>query len=254
MSKPCFDLEGKTALVCGASGGLGRASARLIAEAGAKLVISGTSEAKLAPLSEEWGGLGGGCSHVALDLTEEGAPARLVETAIERLGRLDILVNAQGINRPQDAVDVTPGNWDDVMNINLRSLFFVCQAAGRQMIKQQYGRIVNISSQTGTVALPQRAAYCASKAGVDQLSKELALEWAPHNITVNTVAPTFVETDLVAGMLKDPAFKKWALDSILLGRMATPEEIGYAVLYLASDMAAMITGHVLLVDGGWTVK
>ncbi len=254
MNKPCFDLEGKTALVCGGSGGLGEACARLIARAGATLVISGTREEKLAPLTKEFDALGGGCSQVALDLTEEGAPARLVDTAIERLGRLDILVNAQGINRPQNAEDVTPENWDAVMNINLRSLFFVCQAAGRQMIKQKYGRIVSISSQTGTVALPQRAAYCASKAGVDQMSRELALEWAPYNVTVNTVAPTFVETDLVAGMLKDPAFKKWALDNILLGRMATPEEIGYAVLYLVCDMAAMITGHVLLVDGGWTVK
>lgn len=254
MSKPCFDLEGKTALVCGASGGLGEACARLIARAGAKLVISGTREEKLAPLTKEFNALGAGCSQVALDLTKEGEPQRLVDVAVERLGRLDILVNAQGINRPQKTEEVTAENWDAVMDINLRSLFFVCQAAGRQMIKQNYGRIVSISSQTGTVALPLRAAYCSSKAAVDSLSRSLALEWAPYNITVNTVAPTFVETDLVAGMFKDPAFKKYVLDNILLGRMATPEEIGHAVLYLVTDLAAMITGHVLMVDGGWTIK
>jgi 2-deoxy-D-gluconate 3-dehydrogenase len=218
------------------------------------MVISGTREDKLASLTQELDALGMGCSQVAINLTQEGAPQYLVAAAVERLGRLDILVNAQGINRRQKAEDVTAENWDAVMDVNLRSLFFVCQAAGRQMIKQKYGRIVSISSLTGTVAMSLRAAYCASKAGLDQLSRELALEWAPYNITVNTVAPTFVETDLVADMLADESSRQWALDNIPLGRVAYPEEIGYAVLYLVTDMAAMITGHVLLVDGGWTVK
>ncbi|MEW5914034.1 MAG: glucose 1-dehydrogenase [Thermodesulfobacteriota bacterium] len=254
MSEPCFDLEGKTALVCGASGGIGAACARLIAQAGAKMIISGTREDKLASLTQELAALGAGCSQVAINLTQEGAPQRLVDAAVERLGRLDILVNAQGINRRQKAEEVTAENWDAVMDVNLRFLFFVCQAAGRQMIKHNYGRIVSISSLTGTVAMSLRAAYCASKAGLDQLSRELALEWAPYNITVNTVAPTFVETDLVADMLAYESFRQWTLDNIPLGRVAYPEEIGYAVLYLVTDMAAMITGHVLLVDGGWTVK
>lgn len=254
MNKPTFDLEGKRALVCGATGGIGRATARLLAAAGARLVVSGTRDEKLADLVAELTGAGADCSAVALDLTVEGEPARLVDAATERMGGLDVLVNAQGINRPQPAVDVTPENWDAVMDINLRSLFFVCQAAGRLMIEQGYGRIVNISSQTGTVALPMRAAYCASKAGVDLLSKELALEWAPHNVTVNTVAPTFVETPFVAEMFKDEAFRRYALDNIPLGRMATPEEVAYAVLYLVCDFSGMITGHVLLVDGGWTMK
>ena len=252
MSKPCFDLEGKAALVCGASGGLGEACARLIAQAGAKQVLASNEGDKLAVLAEELDSLGGGCSFVELDLTDEKEAQALVETAVERMGRLDILVNAQGINRPQKAEDVTPANWDAVLKINLRSVFFLSQAAGRQMIKQKYGRIVSISSQAGTVALPLRSAYCTSKAGVDHLAKELAVEWAPYNITVNTVAPTFVETNLVVDMFKDPAFKQYVLDNIPLGRMAYPEEIGAAVLYLVSDMAAMITGHTLLVDGGWS--
>lgn len=250
MSKPCFDLQGKSALVCGASGGLGEACARLISQAGAKLVLASNEGDKLAALAGE---LGDGCSYVELDLTDEKEAQALVDTAVERMGRLDILVNAQGINRPQKAEDASPENWDAVMNINLRSVFFLSQAAGRQMIKQKYGRIVSISSQAGIVALPLRSAYCSSKAGVIHLAKELAKEWAPYNITVNTVAPTFVETNLVVDMFKDPEFKQYVLDNIPLGRMAYPQEIGYAVLYLVSDLAAMVTGHTLVVDGGWSV-
>ena len=254
MKKPEFNLEGKCALVCGASGGLGKVTASLLAQAGATLYLCGTSEEKLRKVEEEIREAGTPCQHLALDLTGEGEPARLVEAAVKSMGRLDILVNAMGINRPQKAEDVSSENWDAVMDINLGALFFICQAAGRQMIRQEYGRIVNISSQTGTVAIPMRSAYCASKAGVDQLTKVLALEWAPHNITVNAVAPTFVQTPFVTDMFKDESFKRFVLDSIPIGRMATEEEVAYAVLYLLCDFAAIITGHVLLVDGGWTIK
>ena len=254
MKKPEFDLEGKRALVCGASGGIGKATALLLARAGAALFISGTNEEKLQSVEREIKALGADCGHLAVDLTAEGEPARLVDEAVRCMGRLDVLVNAMGINRPQKAEDVTPENWDAVLNINLRSLFFVCQAAGRHMIRQKYGRIVNISSQTGTVAIPLRAAYCSSKAGVDQLTKVLALEWAPHGISVNAVAPTFVQTPFVTEMFKDESFKRYVLDSIPVGRMATEEEVAHAVLYLVCDFAAIVTGHVLLVDGGWTIK
>ena len=178
----------------------------------------------------------------------------MVEAAVQEMGRLDILVNALGINRPQMPEEVTQENWDAVLNTNLRSVFFLCQAAGRQMIKQQYGRIVNVSSQAGSVALPLRAAYCASKAGLNMMTKVLALEWASHNIRVNAVAPTFVETPFVTEMFKDPVFKGYVLDSIPAGRMATADEVAYATLYLACDFASIVTGHVLLVDGGWTIK
>lgn len=249
-----WDFTGKRALICGASGGIGQACARLLAAAGARVFLSGTREEKLALLTGELIALGAEAAHLALDLTAPGEPERLVTAAEAHLGGLDILVNAMGINRPQPALEVTAENWDAVLDINLRSLFFVCQAAGKRMVAQGHGRIVNISSQTGTVAIPLRAAYCASKAGVDQLTKELALEWAPLGVTVNAVAPTFVETPFVAEMFQDKAFKKYVLDSIPVGRMATPEEVGHAVLYLASDQAGMVTGHVLLVDGGWTIK
>lgn len=254
MTRPQFDLEGKCALITGASGGIGSATARLFASAGARLFVCGTREEKLRPLRTELEGLGARCSSLAIDVNERYAPQRLVETAIREMGRVDVLVNALGINRPQVPEEVTEENWDAVLNTNLRSVFFICQAAGRQMIEQRYGRIVNISSQAGSVALPLRAAYCASKAGLDMMTKVLAFEWASHNIRVNAVAPTFVETPFVTEMFKDAGFKRYVLDSIPAGRMATVDEVAHAVLYLACDLAAIVTGHVLLVDGGWTIK
>lgn len=170
------------------------------------------------------------------------------------MGQIDIVVNSAGINRPQKSVDVTEKNWDDVLNINLRAMFFVSQAAGREMMKKGRGKIINISSQAGVIALPLRAAYCSSKGGVNQLTRTLAMEWAEYGITVNAVAPTFVLTPFTRDMFKDEAFKDYVLGSISLGRMATSDEIAYATLFLASDLADMITGHVLAVDGGWTIK
>jgi NAD(P)-dependent dehydrogenase (short-subunit alcohol dehydrogenase family) len=255
MKKPQFDLEGRCALVTGATGGIGSAAAKLLAAAGARLVVSGTNEQKLEALRSEISQSGGQVAAMASNVIQPGEPAQLVEESIAEMGRLDILVNALGVNRPQKHEEVTEENWDTVLDLNLKAVFLLCQAAGRHMIQRGVGgRMVNVSSQTGTVALPLRAAYCASKAGVDQLSRALALDWAGHGITVNTVAPTFVETPFVAEMFKDPAFKQYALDNIPLGRMATPEEVGYAILYLVCDFASIITGHVLLVDGGWTVK
>jgi NAD(P)-dependent dehydrogenase (short-subunit alcohol dehydrogenase family) len=254
MSKPQFDFKGKCALITGASGGIGSGVAAMLGQAGARLFLSGTREEALAELCQNFKDQGAECSYLAVNLNESGGPAKLVKAAVAEMGRLDVLVNATGINRPQKAEDVTEENWDAVLDSNLRSVFFVCQAAGRVMIDQQYGRIVNVSSQTGTVAIPLRAAYCASKAGVDQLTKVLALEWAPHKITVNAVAPTFVETPFVKEMFKDEAFKKYVLDSIPVGRMAAVEEVAAAACYLASDLAGIVTGHVLLVDGGWTIQ
>lgn len=254
MNRLEYNFEGKVALVTGASGGIGSAVAELLGKGGARIFMAGTREDKLSQLGSEFHAKSIECSHLAIDITEPGAPAHLVDAVAEEYGKVDILVNAAGINRPEKAEEVSEENWDAVFDINLRALFFISQAAGKKMIDQGYGRIVNISSQTGTVAIPLRAAYCSSKAAVDALTRSLALEWAPYNVTINAVAPTFVETPFVAKMFKDADFKKYVLDSIPLGRMATTEEVAHAVLYLASDYAAIVTGHVLLVDGGWTIK
>lgn len=249
-----FRFDGKVALVTGASGGIGAAVASKLARAGARVLLCGTREDKLAPLLDTLRGDGAEVYATALDITHPGAPQSLANHAEKLFGRIDVLVNSAGINRPQKAEDVTEGDWDAVYAINVRALFLVSRAAGRVMIRQGGGRIVNISSQTGTVALPLRAAYCSSKAAVDALTRSLAFEWAPHNITVNAVAPTFVNTPFVTNMFKDEAFKRFVLESIPRGRMATAEEVADATLFLASDQADMITGQVLLVDGGWTIK
>lgn len=247
-------FAGRVAVVTGASGGIGAAVARGLAGGGARLVLAGTQAAKMEPLADELRGAGAEVVTHAADLTAAGAPAALAAAALAAMARIDILVNSAGINRPQPAEEVTEEAWDAVHGANLRALFFLSQAVGRQMIAQGYGRIVSVSSQTGTVALPQRAAYCSSKAAVEAVTRSLAYEWAGHGVTVNAVAPTFVETPFITGMMKDAGFRRFVLDNIPVGRMATAEEVAQAVLFLASEGSAMITGTVLRVDGGWTIK
>jgi len=254
MKRPELSLNGKVVLITGAAGGIGEAIARNFGAAGARLFLNGVREEKLKALAASLASEGVEVEYRATDITVSGAPQELVDEVIRRMNQLDILVNSAGINRPQRSVDVTEKNWDDVFDINMKAMFFVIQAAGKEMIKSRGGKIINMSSQAGLIALPLRAAYCSSKGGVNQLTRTLAVEWAEHGINVNAVAPTFVLTPFTEGMLKDDAFKKYVLDSIPLGRMATPDEIAYATLFLASDLANMITGHVLTVDGGWTIK
>jgi NAD(P)-dependent dehydrogenase (short-subunit alcohol dehydrogenase family) len=233
---------------------LGNAISRLFARAGARIVLTSRSEGELASMIEDLNRHGLDAHYFVKDLTQEGAARELVDFTAQRMGKIDILVNNAGINKPQKAEDVSLANWDAVMEINLRSVFLLSQAAGRHMIPQGSGKIINISSDAGLVALPLRSAYCSSKAGLNGLTRSLALEWAPHGISVNAIAPTFVETPFVEKMFQDPHFKQYVLDNIPFGRMATTKEVAYAALYLASDFADIVTGHVLVVDGGWTVK
>lgn len=254
VKKPQISLEGKTALITGATGGLGLAISQIFGRAGASLFLTSRREEQLRINVQEFARWGVQASCLGIDLTAPGAPQEVVDYAQQSLGGIDILVNNAGINRPQPAEEVSEENWDAIVNLNLKAAFLLSQAVGRHMIGRNWGRIINISSVAGLVALPLRAAYCSSKGGLNQLTRALALEWAPHNITVNAVAPTFMETPYIEEMFQDPSFEQYVRDSIPLGRLASPREVAWAVLYLASEFAGMVTGHVLVVDGGWTVK
>jgi 2-deoxy-D-gluconate 3-dehydrogenase len=245
------DLRGRVALVTGASRGLGRAIAEALAASGASLALAARSAEDLARAAE---GLGQSAAPVEIfpaDITAVANVRQLVRAVLGRYGRIDILVNSAGTNIPKPALDVEEADWDAVVDLNLKALFFCCQAVGRHMVERRYGRIINISSEMGHVGFYDRAAYCASKGGVTLLTKVLAIEWAPYGVTVNAVSPTFVETSLTRPMLADPRFREEVLRRIPAGRLARPEEVAAAVLFLASDQAAMVTGHSLLVDGGW---
>lgn len=248
-----FDLSGRTALVTGSSRGIGRAIAHSLAQAGARVAVHGmaTSDELQAALAEMEALPGGGCA-VMGDLADSASARRLVDEAAATLGGLDILVNNAGHVVPCTADEMTEETWDSVMNVNLRSAFFCAQAASIHMRKNAFGRIVNISSQGGEVAIPTYVHYGVSKAGLNVMTRYLAVEWAAHGITVNTVAPAFVRTDLTAEVFRQlPELYEDQLARVPKRRMCEPEEVAAAVLYLASNEADFTTGEVLHVDGGY---
>ena len=248
-----FDLTGKKALVTGAGRGIGKAVALGLARAGADVGLVARTESELNSVAGQVQEIGRRAVVAAADLTVTADIPALVSGLAGKLGGIDILVNNAGTNIPQDAVDVTEEAWDTIMAINLKSCFFMAQSVGKKMIGQgRGGRIINMTSQTGSVALIKRAAYCASKAGLNLVTKVLAMEWGPHEILVNAVAPTFVETEMTKPMLADPQFREYALAKNVLKRFGTTDDVAGAVIYLASPAANLVTGHILLVDAGWT--
>ncbi len=253
MNGKMFDLTGQIAIVTGAGRGIGKAIALSLAEAGADIGLVSRTVSELEAIAGEIQDLGRRAVPISSDLTRTEGVQTLVENLAEQLGGIDILVNNAGINIPQDSVDVTVEAWDQIMDINLKASFFMAQAVGKVMIRQgRGGRIINISSQTGTVALIKRAAYCASKAGLNLVTKVLALEWAPNGILVNAVSPTFIETEFSKGFLADPQFREYALAKNLLKKLGTPEDVVGAVIYLAAPASSLVTGHILMVDAGWS--
>jgi NAD(P)-dependent dehydrogenase (short-subunit alcohol dehydrogenase family) len=241
MEQPSFDLTGRVALVTGAGRGIGHDLALALVGAGAT-VVSGIRGGN-APTES-----------VAIDLRDIGSIRAAVDTVVERHGRIDMLVNNAGLGTNHDALDVTEEEWDELMAVNLKGLFFTCQAAGRHMVARRYGRIVNMSSQAGHVGIRRHAAYSASKGGVELLTKVLALEWGPHGVTVNAVAPTFVRTPGTAERLDRPEFLDDVLTRIPIGRVGTTTEVAAAVIFLASPSAGLVNGTSIVVDGGWTAQ
>lgn len=247
-----YDLKGKVAIVTGAGRGMGYHIALALAKYGADLVVCSRTLSELERLREEIEKFSRRILIQQMDVTKIPEVHAMVEQSMEAFGHIDILVNNAGVNITQWAVDVTEEAWDKVVDTNLKALFFCAQAVGKVMIKQKKGKIINISSQTGTIAIPQRAAYCSSKGGVNQLTKLLAIEWAQYNINVNAIAPTFIETPFTKPMFEKEGFREYVLENIPLGRVGKPEDVTGAVIYLASEASNMVTGHILLVDGGWT--
>jgi NAD(P)-dependent dehydrogenase (short-subunit alcohol dehydrogenase family) len=241
-----FRLDGKVALVTGASRGLGAGIADALKEAGAKVVGTSREQDSAEQVAKRLGSV-----PVVMDVADVGSVRAGVDRVASQLGRLDILVNNAGLNIPQGVFDVDEASWNAVVDTNLKGTFFAAQAAARRMVAEG-GRIINIASQAGVVGIEERSAYGASKGGVTILTKVLAIELARHGITVNAVAPTFVATELTRTTLEDPAWRERVLSRIPLGRVGEPEDVGAATVYLASPAAAMVTGHTLLVDGGWT--
>ncbi|MCE1196286.1 SDR family oxidoreductase [bacterium] len=247
-----FGIRGKVAVVTGASKGLGRGLAKAMAAAGARVAAAARSLPELESLAAEIRAEGGTCEAFAMDLRDVGSIRAAFASIAERFGRVDILVNNAGMGNPIPAVDISENDWDWMMDLNLKGTFFCCQEAGRLMLARGSGRIVNISSQASVVAIPGEAVYCASKGGVNMLTKVLAAEWSGRGITVNAVGPTFIRTPGTAERLDDPAFLAGVMAKLPRGRVATIDDVAGAVIYLASDAADMVTGTLLLVDGGWT--
>ncbi|HZU24837.1 MAG TPA: 3-oxoacyl-ACP reductase family protein [Bryobacteraceae bacterium] len=252
---PRFDLTGQTALVTGAARGLGRAISLALAHAGADVALGLRDLHADGGLAEEIQRLGRRALPLQMDVSRLDQIHSAVNTAAEKFGRLDILVNNAGIAPDNLAENVTEADFDATLAVNLKGTFFTAQAAGRVMIRQKSGRIVNMSSQAGFVALPTESVYCMTKAGIAHLTKCLAVEWGQHGITVNAVAPTFIHTPGTEQCLADPAFRADVTERIAaLHRIGEPMDVAGAVVFLSSPAASLITGHTLLIDGGWTAR
>ncbi len=252
---PSFTLTGQTALVTGAARGLGRAIALALADAGADVALGLRAAGSADDLVADIEAMGRRALAVPMDVTDLSQIGLAIDTVVAHFGRLDILVNNAGLGPANAAEHVTEADFDLTINVNLKGLFFASQAAGRMMIRRGSGRIVNLSSQAGFVALPTEAIYCASKAAVAHLTKCLAVEWGQHGITVNAVAPTFIRTDGTASDLADPAFEADVRERIAgLHRIGEPMDVAGCVVFLASPAAGLITGTTLLIDGGWTAR
>ncbi|MFM5925186.1 MAG: SDR family NAD(P)-dependent oxidoreductase [Novosphingobium sp.] len=243
---PSFRLDGKRAVVTGAGRGIGLAAAAALAEAGAEvtLVARTSSEIEVAAKS-----IGGAAKSAALDVSDLAA----VTAFFESRAPFHVLVNNAGTNRPKPLWDVSEADYDAVLDLNLKSAFFVAQACAKRLIAAgEAGSLIHMGSQMGHVGGPNRSLYCASKWALEGMNKAFALDLAPHGIRSNTIAPTFIETPLTAPMFADEAFKASVLAKIKLGRIGTVEDLMGAVLLLASDASALMTGTSLVVDGGWT--
>jgi NAD(P)-dependent dehydrogenase (short-subunit alcohol dehydrogenase family) len=252
---PSFDLTDRVALVTGAARGLGNAISLALAHAGAHVALGLRDVTTGGDLASAIEAMGRRVLPLQMDMTRLDQISRAVEETVARFGRLDILVNNAGVAPENPAEAVREDDFDLTLAVNLKGTFFASQAAGRVMIRQGYGRMVNVGSQAGFVALPGESVYCMTKAAISHLTRCLAVEWGTHGITVNAVAPTFIATPGTEPYLADPKNRAEVVERIAaLHRIGRPMDVAGAVVFLASPAASLITGDTILIDGGWTAR
>jgi NAD(P)-dependent dehydrogenase (short-subunit alcohol dehydrogenase family) len=250
-----FRLDGRVALVTGAGRGIGRSAALALAEAGAEVWLLARTASEIEQAAAEIRAAGGSARAAACDVTDAAA----VNRVIAAVPVLDVLVNNAGMNMPQPFVEISEENFDRVLDLNVRAMFLVAQAAVKRMLampdrKARGGAIINITSQMGHVGAPTRTVYCLTKHAIEGFTKALAVELAPHNIRVNSIAPTFLDTPMTKPMFERADFSKWVLDRIPMGRLGQLDEVAAAVVFVASEAASLMTGTSLVIDGGWTAQ
>ena len=254
MSNSIFSLADKIALVTGARQGIGKAIAMAFAQAGADVVVCDQvlEDGKLKTTADEIQGFGRRSLPVQTDITRRSDVDKLVQRVIDEFGRIDILVNNAGVLIMSPLLELSEGDWDKTVDTNLKGCYFCCQAVGRRMSKQKKGNIINIASGVATKAVPLHGAYCATKAGVLMLTRVLALELGKSNIRVNAICPGLTKTDMTKDMWStSPELIKHIETTVALGRLGEPADLGRAAVFLASDASSYITGHSILVDGGF---
>ncbi len=246
---PNFRLDGRRALVTGASRGIGLAAAAALAQAGAWVTLVARSEGELGAACEQIAAAGGQCDFLVLDVTD----SRAVSEQLAARGPFQILVNNAGMNRPKPLVEVADEDIDAILNLNVKAAFYVTRVVVQGLLaKGLPGSVINVSSQMGLVGSPRRTLYCASKHAIEGMSKALAWEVGHAGIRVNTVCPTFIETTMTQGMFRDESFRTWVTERIALGRVGRIDEVTGAIVFLASDASSLMTGSALMLDGGWT--
>jgi len=252
---PSFDLTGQVALVTGAARGLGQAISLALAHAGADVALGLRDVNTGGEVADQIGAMGRRALPLQMDVTHLDQIFRAVDATAAHFGKIDILINNAGLAPENLAENVREDDFDLTLAVNLKGTFFASQAVGRLMIRQKSGRIINLSSQAGFVALPTESVYCMTKAAIAHLTKCLAVEWGKYNITVNAVAPTFIHTPGTDGALADPEFRSDVIERIAaLHRIGEPMEVAGAIVFLASSAASLITGETILIDGGWTAR